>query len=397
MKEPELVTFASNKSRIALALAHGADHLILEDPKLSLRSYEDQIHAGFKHLSDLAQEARSLNPNIQLSFNLDLLPQPHHDALITSLCTQLRAANISTIRIQDPGLKTAISAKFPQFEFHLATETGNQNLISLTYLSTHFKKIILSNELPQKEIKEFSLTLQTPFEIQVHGPILIQYSPRRFLANIESDHPENDKESRYRLAYDTAYPGRKYPFYDNPHGHLMYLYFDRCLLTEIPKLMDLNLTSWLIDGRGESEEYLSTALTLYKQHAQSYLENPTQYTLDNQDLDILQKTARRPLKPGFFRANLTDQDRKTPWASNEAPLATVLDFEKKKTMLLEIHRPISLPLQVKVITPKHLEIPLTLDNGRTLDHTPITTLQAGDLCIFPWHKGIPSQSRLYPL
>ena len=73
---PEIVTYAGTEQTIEIAIEAGADHLVLEDPKLSIRSYlENYLTKDFERVISLAKFARSKNKNIDLSFNLDILPK----------------------------------------------------------------------------------------------------------------------------------------------------------------------------------------------------------------------------------------------------------------------------------------------------------------------------------
>ena len=99
--------------------------------------------------------------------------------------------------------------------------------------------------MPYSEIEKCKPLLEknneTEFEIQVQGPILIQYSNRRYIAGFKSQsglkpvNPDTDPIIK-KIANDEEFPTRLYPFYDNPHGHFMYLFYDRCLINQIEKL-----------------------------------------------------------------------------------------------------------------------------------------------------------------
>ena len=94
----------------------------------------------------------------------------------------------------------------------------------------------------------------------VQGPILIQYSRRRFL----SDLYESDPTTPIRLdAEDADLPQRQFTFLNTPFGHFMFAQFHRSLAVYNDKLTSLINTSWLIDARGESTNYFQTALDVY--------------------------------------------------------------------------------------------------------------------------------------
>ena len=388
---PQIVTYCSNLDQLTHLLTTPVTHLIFEDPKISLRSFETTIHPGFTHLQTWAQLARQTRPDIQLSFNLDILAHTQHDKIITLLINALKEAKITIIRVQDPGLILLIKTLYPEALIHLNTETGNHNLISLTHYQNMVTRQVLSAELPIPTIHEFRQTLTCELELMVHGPILLQHSKRPFLDRIEPN-----TTFITTLAEDNEYRGRFYTFHQNLHGHFMFANFDRSLINFIPELMTLHLDAWLIDGRGQSSDYLDTAIRLFCTCARKYAQHPDLWTLNKDDLAALKNTTTRPFKPGFFLANLTDQDRSTPWEDNHhlTHLATALDISKH-WIAAEVHHPITSNTQAQWVTPKGREIDYPISEFFSLKNTPLTTAEPGTIILFPKPSHITSQSRLY--
>ena len=101
----DLITYVGNESEIKTAITAGASALILEDSKVSIRSYQNDFDVPHvEKLGCLAQYARQLNPAINLSVNCDGLY--HHQAFnqLNILLDTMKIHQLSTIRIQDIGL-----------------------------------------------------------------------------------------------------------------------------------------------------------------------------------------------------------------------------------------------------------------------------------------------------
>lgn len=400
---PEIVTYASTEAEVTAAMAAGADRLLLEDSKLSLRSYHNDFgNESFEKLVALACAARQAKPDISLTFNCDILAHDRHFPLIRRLCAALITAGISSVRLQDPGLSYIFKEEIPDVSLQLATETGTMNYEGLRYFSSHFERILLNNDMPVPDIEIARREVKKELELQVHGPILIQYSNRRYMAGFgvstgEREAPPETFPIIRALAQDREYEGRYFPFYDNPHGHFMYLYFDRCLAKYIGELMALGLDAWLVDGRGESPEYATEAIRFYKTHALAYGESPGEYRLDPVQFEQLERHARRPLKPGFFRANKTDQIRQKKFqpAPEALFVGTVLDVVKDKTVTIEAARafPADMPLDIHTPTGKviHIEAPVIYDLG---GH-PLSHCEEHRLIRLNWRKGIIPKSKVY--
>ncbi len=379
----ELSTFCVDTAQITSAIGAGATHLILEDPAVSIRSFCTEA-GSTERLASLVAHARKQCPDILLSLNIDMLPHMSQLDTVTRYVHCARDLAIPRIRVQDPGLSHLIRDIYPDAIAHLATETGNANLASMAQHSGAFRRQCFALDTAFADMDHAIKTLSGEFEIMVQGPILIQYSQRRFLQGFSDDIPEM---GAVFAARDTEYPGRLYRFYDNPHGHFMYLYFDRCLLTCLPELQRLGVQSWLIDARGESLAYLETALRAYRETA-------PQSEGDHQT--TLKTLSGRPQRPGFFRANLTDQERGQP-KPTEIPFGRVIDVIKEGsfTIMVTQHFPTDIPLVA--ITPEGKHIPLKHREIRDLAGNSVSHGQVGQLLRFFWQKGICSNSLIVAL
>ncbi|MBT5953272.1 hypothetical protein HOG98_00990 [bacterium] len=404
IKTPSLSCYVSDKETIDTAYASHIDHLIIEDSKCSVRSFFDDFRTNnFDKIQVLADYARKtytssssqtnhLNHELSLSFNIDLLAHEKDFDTIRKCVLKLKETKINIIRIQDPGLKTIIHDVYPEATIHFNQEIGNQNQQSVFEYTKHFDRQTLSLELPSSEIEsiiQFSKTNGSKFEIQVQGPILIQYSYRQFLGNHDF-YKDLDSKIISVAAMDHEYPGRKFHFYDNPHGHFMYLYFDRCLAQHIPALISLNLDTWLIDHRNRSLDYLKASGNLY-------FNALNDLCTINEDFDVLKKTCDLPLRGGFFRANKTDQDRKwnAGFKDDVSFLGTIVDSEKPNNCLFESFREFSLPCAIDIITPEDKHIDMTITELTTLKGDAHSSCQVNTLYLLPWKKGLVKKSKVF--
>ena len=396
MSQAVISTFISTSEQLVAAYDAGARHFILEDSKVSLRSFHDDFSTpDFSKLSDLASQARELDASVSLTANCDLLVHERHYPVLEAFVQAVRDANITSVRIQDQGLIPYFTSAMPTIEIHYAQETGNHNIKSAEYFAKFCQHQSLSNELTYKEIQAYT-KLDTTLDIQVQGPLLIQYSNRRFLAG--KDNNEDDVMPKTKYAHDRDYPGREFVFHDNPHGHFMYVYFDRCLLRYLPELCQLNLKHWLIDGRGESLEYLTTAIKLYTEEQARYSSAPDTWSPNVDALTTLQSLSNRDQKPGFFRANQTDRGRKAPYADvpeNAIFAGRLVDVIRDKWVTIELETPLSVGDTVFLSTPRKKLMSLTLKRMRDLKMNPIESSKDLAYIQLPWSKGMLSKSRLF--
>ncbi len=391
---PKLTTYAASAEDVKTAIEAGAKHLILEDAKVSIRCYSDdykELH--FEKVTYLANLAREISPSIELSFNIDVMAHDYHLPTITDAVNTCRYAGISEFRVQDPGLALLIKTLHPEATLTLATETGNNNSGSHRVFSRWFARQMLGNELTHTEIAAMTQGNASTFDIQVHGPILIQYSYRRYMSGFRTSRGETSR----RLAQDLEYPGRYFPFFENPHGHFMYLFFDRCLIKYIPLLTSLNIGRWIVDARGESLAYLKTALQAYKNALHEFEQSPTQYELSPKTISDLESVGKRALKAGFFLANKTDSERRLALKilqDTSQYLGTIVDVIRGKWITIELERSISVPSPVTLFSPEGPQVSFNIDSLFTLTDEPLAHSSHNRYVKTAWQKGAVPKSVL---
>ena len=343
---PQISTYVSSIKQAELAVNAGADHLIIEDPLISLRSLsinndpnehpntsdkysntsnESSSNTPSKSFSKLFQLMDHINnkyPQITTSINMDLIPHTSHFPLLENFFKLLLEKNSHhkrpiIIRLQDPGLSLFIKKVYPPTILHLITETGNMNYSGVQhYISDQggsFSGMTFNNELPISDMQ--NIMNNTPsnikFELQVHGPLLIQYTQRNLLTLSSLSSPFTKKFNHLKQCSieEISRPGHLFPILDNNHGTFLYYRADKNLIWFIPELLELELTYWLIDGRGQSEDYLIRAIKYYKQQMNEYLNQieKKNWRPSKEVINSLVQTSSRPFIRGFFLANNTDK------------------------------------------------------------------------------------------
>ena len=153
--KPQLSTFVSSTTEVQMAIEAGASHLIIEDSKVSIRSFKNDFETpGFQKLIDLSDFARSLNPEIVLSANADFLIHDHQIPLLESLIQTMKQAQIPTLRFQDLGIVSYVKTHHPDIRLHFHPEIGFHNSEGIVAVAPKLDYITLSNELPVADLQK---------------------------------------------------------------------------------------------------------------------------------------------------------------------------------------------------------------------------------------------------
>jgi len=395
---PKLITYASHDT-----IPEQVSEIILEHPAVSLRSFlPDEQGDPIAFLTQRSRLLAKSHPHATLSLNMDILP--HNDDLtqiepiINWLSTQHA---ITSVRAQDIGLIALLKETAPEIEVVAVsdmTQAYHPEGIN-AFVALGVTRILLPAELSASDIKV--ITEACPdvmhWELLVQGPLLIQYSRRDYL----------DKQDKIIAAKDTELGAQQFKFYNNRHGTLMYAHFHRCLLPAIETLKDLSLNTWLIDARGESQEYLTEALKTYTHLSKnkSFSLPLTKGEVSRRDggglepevsspkkADVLKKLSNRPQKPGFFQINKTDHD----WRDKQThtAVAKVIEVAKGKYAVIEAIKNMSVSGAYKAVTPDKKEISLAGITITSLGNNLVSEINHHTLAKISWKKGLTPGTKL---
>jgi putative protease len=96
-------------------------------------------------------------------------------------------------------------------------------------------------------------------------------------------------------------PGQYYPIEEDQRGSYILNSRDLCLLEYLPRLMEIGIDAFKVEGRMKSPLYVASVASVYRQAIDQYPANKQQFSPDelNRWMDELTKTATRPFTNGF--------------------------------------------------------------------------------------------------
>lgn len=401
--KPRLVTYAHDAAGIATALAAGADHLIIDDARVSVRSFAPSVTGNEWHALDrLAAAARFARADVRLSLNVDRLCRDEDLDLVAAAVLAAHEAGFDAVRLQDAGLGGLVRELAPQLALELATEMGNCCRAAVAaYVEEGFDQQVLGNDWALPDLQQLLAAPPCRTELLVHGPVLLQYSDRRQIsaalvaagATDGGADPEQLPPTGWR---HVRVEGRSYGFADNRHGSFMYNTFDRSLFPQRARLAELPLDAWLIDGRGQEPAYLQTALAGFAALRDGVLADDPQAA--ERHWQAMDAAGERPFKPGFFLANNTDRcfDDLVAAHDDGSVIGEVIDVIRQEHITVHLRRDLDAAAPVLLRTPEGHE--RAVDGAALADHRdrPLPVGSAGDIVRLPWVKGAVPTSTLRP-
>ncbi|HBQ25115.1 MAG TPA: peptidase U32 [Syntrophomonas sp.] len=304
MKIPELVLPAGNLEKLKTAVLFGADTVYLGGKEFSLRAYADNFT-----LEEIAMGlafVRQYNKKVYVTVNIlahnrDLKQTP-------SYLEKLEEIQVDGLIVSDPGIIKLAQRYAPSIPLTLSTQANVSNYEAAAfYRDLGVKRIVLARELSLEEIQEIKQKVDIEIEMFIHGAMCVSYSGRCLLSHYMTGRSANygacAHPCRYRYALvEEKRPGQYYPIEEDERGSYILNSRDLCLLEYVPRLMDMGIESFKVEGRMKSPLYVASVASVYRQAIDRYTTYREDFSANelNSWTEELTKTATRPFTNGFI-------------------------------------------------------------------------------------------------
>ena len=220
----------------------------------------------------------------------------------------LQNMGVDGVIVSDLGAFSLIRKAAPRLPIHVSTQANITNAeTAKMWYDMGAERVVLARELTREEV--VSIRKNTPSDLElemfVHGAMCVSYSGRCLLSNylIGRDANRGDCAQACRWKYtlmEEKRPGEYMPIIENDRGSYIFNAHDLCLLEFLPEILDAGVMSLKIEGRVKSEYYVATVVKAYRDELDRYYENPANYKLSEESLDLVRKVSHRRYSHGFW-------------------------------------------------------------------------------------------------
>ena len=258
---------------------------------------------------------------------------------------------IDAIIVQDLGLGLKLIHDFPDLPIHASTQMSVHNLQGVLKLQElGFKRVVLARELTAEEIAYICEHSNVEIECFVHGALCICYSGQCLFSSMIGGRSGN----RGKCAQPCRLP---YTLVDQNENQLDKGYLlsprDLCGLEYLPFLIKAGVTSFKIEGRMKTPEYVATVTRIYRKYidlakASIGEENTTKtpkFVIDEQDKKDLLQVFNRGLSSSGHLAKDANKDLVFKEKPNNMglPLGVVQNYNKNKGYItLKLKEPLQI-------------------------------------------------------
>ena len=265
MSRFELLAPAGDLEKLKVAILYGANAVFIGGLQFSLRSRASNF--TLEDIREACLFAHKHNAKIHVTCNI-VMHEKDTDGVIEYLKALDNCGVDAVIASSLYILKMVIL--HTSMEAHVSTQASTANAQAVKfYESIGAKRAVLARELSLDEIEKVKKTSNIEIECFIHGGMCVSYSGRCMLSNNLTNRDANRGGCAHscRWTYDLIRDNRVY----NPIGDYFAMSSkDLCAIEAIPRLMDIGVDSFKIEGRMKSLHYIATVVNAYRRIIDEY-------------------------------------------------------------------------------------------------------------------------------
>ncbi|MDD4803098.1 MAG: U32 family peptidase, partial [Syntrophomonas sp.] len=304
MNKPELVLPAGDLEKLKTSLLFGADAVYMGGKSFNLRAYAGnltmpEIAAGLEYAHKLGKRVY-ITVNI-LAHNRDINDLPPY-------LEELGQLGVDGLIISDLGVLRLATKYAPGIPVTISTQANVSNYESAAYYQDlGAVRVVLARELTLDEIAEIKRRVEIELEVFVHGAMCVSYSGRCLLSHYMTGRNANQgacaHPCRYRYSVvEEKRPGEYYAVEEDQRGSYIFNSRDLCLLQYLPRLTDIGVNAFKVEGRMKSPLYAASVARVYRQAIDVYADKGRSglESVMMAGMEELWSVATRPFTNGFI-------------------------------------------------------------------------------------------------
>ncbi len=291
----ELLAPAGDWDSLLAGIAAGADAVYLGGKLFNAR--QNAANFDIQQLQEATDLLHLHGKKIYVTVNTLIGESELEEAL--NYLYQLYNIGVDAIIVQDLGLIKLAKDYLPGLELHASTQMTVHNLEGAIFLKNlGIKRVVPARELTKTEVAEIVANSGVEIEIFIHGALCISYSGQCLMSSMIGGRSGNRGRCAQpcRMEYQLGRERQIIP----AKGSYLLSPKDLALITEIPELDRVGVSSLKIEGRMKRTEYVYHVLRIYRQVLDRYYNNPAAFKVAPEELRELEQSFNRGFTTGYF-------------------------------------------------------------------------------------------------
>ena len=289
-RKVEILAPAGNLESFYGAVAAGADAVYLGGNKFGARAFagnftKEELLGAMKyahlHKRKVYLTVNTLLKNHEMEELYDYLSPFYHHGL-------------DAVIVQDLGVLQYLKKHFPDLSIHGSTQMNILGVEGACFLANQgVKRVVLGRELSLGEIKRISKENLIQLETFVHGALCYSYSGQCLFSSLIGGRSGNRGQcaGTCRLPFKLNECGSCF----GEEGEFRYYFSlkDISMIENIPQLIKTGISSFKIEGRMKSPEYIAWVTSVYRKYVDLALEKNSEYKVSQEDRNHLKEVYNR--------------------------------------------------------------------------------------------------------
>ncbi|RRJ62222.1 U32 family peptidase [Paenibacillus oralis] len=294
-QDVELLAPAGDWDCMRAAVANGADAIFFGVEKFNARARANNFRMD--ELPEIMAFLHSYGVKGFLTFNILVFEDELKEAQeLVEACIN---SGVDAVIVQDLGLVKLIREISPDFPIHGSTQMTITSPEAVEFVKPwNMERVVLGRENNLKQIKVIGEQAKLPMEVFVHGALCVSYSGQCLTSEMWGGRSANRGECAQacRLPYDLMVDGEK-----KPMGDVAYLLSpkDLAAIDIMPELIEAGVTSFKIEGRLKSPEYVANVVSKYRKAIDQYFDGERARP-SKEEIRELQQSFSRGFTHGFL-------------------------------------------------------------------------------------------------
>lgn len=261
MKKTELLLPVGDMNMLLAAIHHGADAVYMGVPYFNARGRSQDF--SFDDLKEMIDLAHLYGVKVNLAFNVVIFE--NEIPKVREVLENILPMGPDAFIVQDLGLAKIIREMAPQQRIHASTQMTVTNADAMELLSDlKIDRFVLGRENSLPEIELIRSQTDKELEVFVHGALCVAYSGQCFTSESIGGRSANRGQCAQscRLDYELWVDDQK-----KDMGNKKYLVSPKDLMgiEEVPRLKEIGVDSFKIEGRLKAPEYVAATAHHYRQ------------------------------------------------------------------------------------------------------------------------------------
>ncbi len=347
----ELLAPAGDLEKLKIAVIYGADAVFVGGEEFSLRSRASNF--TFDDLKEGSAFCHKHNVKLYVTTNII----PHNNDLIglVDYLQELEKCNIDAIIASSFAVIEA-AKKYTNLDVHISTQQSITNSGAVEFYKEYgIGRVVLARELSISQIKKIKDNVDMELEVFIHGGMCSSYSGKCMLSNNMTQRDANRGGCAHSCRWN-------YRLYENENELTQNDFFamsskDLSAVRQLPKLIDIGVDSFKIEGRMKSLHYIATVVSVYRRIIDEYVATKEIKDFEMYESEI-KKCENRLTSIGWLEGKLTANEQLYNMRS-EQPTQEFVGIvkgydEEKKKYLIEVRNHFKPNSKMEVLSPNKM-------------------------------------------